>query len=282
QSIPVFTFSAKLQDGFLQWAGLPEPIKDLNFEFAADVPDSLVKNLNFELKGLHFQVLDQVTDGFVSYFGKDDRQVEAKITSNFDLADIPKFYPLDSGFQLAGKLALDLQATGHYMPEKKTLPKFKADVALRDGLILTPYHSEAIRDISCILSMENTSTAYSDLKFEVQPISFSFAGQPFLLKANLENLDDIRYDVESHGQLDLGKLYQVFGVEGVVLEGKLITDLRLKGLQSDAAAGRIRQLNNQGTLQVEKVQVRTDLLPELIQLDKGLLTFNQDKIEFED
>src|SRR5690606_15849460 len=193
QSIPVFTFSAKLQDGFLQWAGLPEPIKDLNFEFAADVPDSLVKNLNLELKGLHFHVLDQVTDGFVSYFGKDDRQVEAKITSNFDLADIPKFYPLDSGFQLAGKLALDLQATGHYMPEKKTLPKFKADVALRDGLILTPYHSEAIRDISCILSMENTSTAYSDLKFEVQPISFSFAGQPFLLKANLENLDDIRY-----------------------------------------------------------------------------------------
>jgi AsmA protein len=281
QSIPSFTFSAKLEGGYLQWAGLPEPIKDLEFVINADVPDSLIKHINFELKGLNFQVLDQVTTGFVSYLGRDGRKVEANVTSNFDFADIPKFYPLDSGFQLAGKLALDLQASGQYLPENKTLPKFTADLAFREGSILTPFHPEAIRNISCILTMENTSTSYSDLKFEVQPISFEFAGQPFLLKANLEDLDDIKYDVESQGTLELGKLYRVFGVEGVDLEGQLIADLRLKGRQSDAAAGRIRQLNNEGTMQIEKVQVRTELLPEPIHLDKGVLTFNQDKIEFE-
>lgn len=282
RSIPAFSLSAKLENGFLHWTELPEPIKDLELSLAASSPDSLVEHINLELKSFHFQVLDQVTDGFFNYLGRDRGRIDANLKSNFNLADIPKFYPLDSGFQLAGTLALNFQASGNYLPEEKTLPTFRGDFAIREGSILTPYHAEAIQDISCILSMENTGQSYTDLKFEIQPISFSFAGQPFLLKANLENLDDIQYELESQGRLDIGKLSRVFGVEGMDLDGQLITDIRLKGRQSDASAGRVNKLDNQGTLQMEKIQIRTDLLPEPLQLDKGLLTFSQDKIEFAD
>ncbi|WP_343855019.1 AsmA-like C-terminal region-containing protein [Algoriphagus jejuensis] len=280
QSIPAFDFSAKLENGFLHWADLPEPVKDLEFEISANSPDSLLSHINFEMKRLHFQVIELVTDGHLSYLGRDNSRIDAKIQSNFDLANIPKFYPLDSGYQLAGKLQLDLLAEGNYRPEQKTLPKVKADFSLQNGFVLTPYFPEAIQDISCVLSVVNTTYQFADLKFEVQPFSFSFLGNPFSITANLENLDDIQYDLQSHGRLNLGKLYQVFGVDGMEIEGYLATDLTLKGRQSDAVAGRISRLDNQGTLEMEKIQLRTDLLPERVNLDKGTLTFNQDKIEF--
>lgn len=282
QSIPAFDFSAKLENGFLQWTDLPEPIQDLEIQIAADSPDSLVSHINLGMKRLHFQVLDQVTDGFFHYLGRDQHRVEANLKSSFDLADIPKFYPLDSGFQLAGQLRLDLVADGNYRPEEKIAPKVKADFTLREGYVLTPYYPEAIQDISCILTLINTSNSFTDLKFEIQPVSFSFAGSPFVLKANLENLDDIRYDLQSQGRLDLGKLARVFGAEEAEVEGFLVADLNLKGRQSDAAAGRISQLDNRGTLEMEKIRIRTELLPEPLSLDKGTLSFNQDKIEFVD
>lgn len=282
QSIPAFDFSAKLENGFLQWEDLPEPVKDLEIQIAANSPDSLVDHINFEMKRLHFQVLDQITEGFFNYLGRDNQRIEANLKSSFDLADIPKFYPLDSGFQLAGQLQLNLVAEGNYQPEKKVAPKVQADFSVTEGYILTPYYPEAIQDISCLLTVVNTSNSFADVKFEIQPISFKFAGSPFVLQANLENLDDIRYDLQSQGRLDLGKLTQVFGAQEAEVEGFLIADFSLKGRQSDAAAGRISQLNNQGTLQMEKILVRTELLPEEVSLDKGTLNFNQDKIEFVD
>lgn len=282
QSIPVFSLDANLENGFLHWTQLPEPIRDLGISISANTPDSLPGHIDFEMKKLRFQVLEQVTEGFFSYLGRGGQQVNAKLKSGFNLGDIPKFYPLDSGFRLAGQLDLDLVAEGKYLPEKKILPKIQADFTLRDGYILTPYHPEAIQDISCILSMSNTDQSFADLKFDIQPVSFRFAGQPFMFKANLANLDDIQYDLESKGRLDLGKLYRVFGVEGASVEGHLITDLRLKGRQSDAANGRIANLDNSGTLEMEKIQVSVDMLPEPLGLEKGVLTFDQDKIEFRD
>lgn len=282
QAIPSFDFSAKVKDGFLQWKGLPEAIKDLNIDLSASLPDSLVEHVNMELKQVHFQVLDQVTDGFFKYLGRDNRRIDANLKSSFDLADIPKFYPLDSGYHLAGQILLDMVASGTYKPEEKTLPQVKADLALRNGHLLTPYYPEAIQDISCVVTVVNTANSFADLKVDIQPVSFSFAGNPFLLQANLENLDDIQYELKSRGQLDLGKLFRVFGSGEMEIEGYLKTDLNLKGRQSDAAAGRINQLDNSGTIEMEKILIRTDLLPDPIRLAKGTLNFNQDQIQFAD
>ena len=280
--IPSFSLSASLTDGFLQWMNLPEPIKDLELDLSADSPDSLVQSINFELNRLHFQVLDQATDGYFKYLGRDNQRLEANLKSRVDLADIPKFYPLDSGYQLAGQMDLDLQASGNYAPKKSILPKAKANFSFREARILTPYFPEPITDLSCIVSVANVSGTFKDFTMAISPVSFTFGGNPFLLQANLENLNDIRYELSSEGRLDLGKLYQVFGAEGMDLEGYLVTDLKLKGLQSDAAAGRVARLDNSGSIEIEKIQVRSELLPEAFMLEKGLLTFNQDKIEFQD
>ncbi|WP_283411346.1 AsmA-like C-terminal region-containing protein [Algoriphagus winogradskyi] len=280
-SIPVFSFSAGLSEGYFKWTELPEAIKDISIDLSINSPDSLPEHIGIDFKKIHFQVLDQVTDGYFAYNKNRDQAIDGKIKSSFDLADIPKFYPLDSGFVLRGMINMDLLAKGNFNKEQKTIPIIAADFSLIEGLIQTPYHPEAIKDLSMVLKMQSSSTSYSDLKFEVQPIQFNFANNPFTLTANIENLNDIRYDLSSKGKLDLGELYKVFGDSDMSVDGYLITDVNLKGLQSDATNGRIQNLKNQGTIEVENILVRTQLLPQPLRLEKGNLEFNQDKISFE-
>lgn len=280
-SIPVFSFSAGLSEGYFKWAELPEAIKDISIDLAVGTPDSLPEHVGVDFKKIHFQVLDQITDGYFAYNTARDQAVDGEIKSSFNLADIPKFYPLDSGFVLRGMINMDLLAKGNFNKDQETIPIIAADFSLTDGFIQTPYHAEAIKDLAMVLKMKSSNTSYSDLKFKVEPIQFNFANNPFILTANLENFKDIRYDLSSKGRLDLGELYKVFGDSAMSVDGYLITDINLKGLQSDALNGRIQNLQNQGTLQVENILVRTQLLPQPLRLEKGNLEFNQDKIIFE-
>lgn len=280
-SMPVFSFSAGLSDGYFKWDKLPEAIKDISIDLNLNTPDSLPEHIGVDFKKIHFQVLDHVTDGYLAYNLNLDRAVDGEIKSTFNLADIPKFYPLDSGFQLRGMINTTLLAKGNFNKEQKIIPIIDADFRLIDGYIQTPYHAEAIKDLSMVLKMKSSTASYSDLKFEVEPIKFNFANNPFTLTANLENLDDIRYDLNSKGRLDLGELYQVFDQSDMSIDGYLITDVNLKGIQSDAINGNIQNLQNQGTIEVEKILVRTQLLPEPLRLEKGKLEFNQDKISFQ-
>lgn len=280
--IPKFNLQAGLSEGFYKQSQLPEGIQDISFEVKISSPDSLPKNLSFALDKVNFQVLDQVTSGSLSYNLNLQNDVNANLSSSFNLADIPKYFPLDSAYVLNGKITMDLKASGKHNSEMKEIPIIQADFKLEDGFIQTPYHPESIQDLSVLLSAKSNTASYSDLKIEIHPIQFNFANQPFSLSANLENMEDLTYDVQSKGRLDLGKLYQVFGVDGYDLDGFLITDFTLKGKQSDAVSGNLQKLDNQGTIQFQEIIFRSELLPLPIDLKNGLLEFNQEKITFSD
>lgn len=280
--IPVFDFSAKLTDGYLKWASVPQAIQSIAFDFKAEARDSVPSRVDYRLNGLSIQAMDQQLTGAASYLGSAGQQVDGYLKGELDLAKISSFYPLDSGYALAGKVLLDAKAKGTYLPEKKTLPVMSVDFALREGTIQTPYYPEPIEEVSCILSVRSSTSSFTDFSFDLKPVSFRFGGEPFFLRANLSNLNDIRYDIQSKGRLDLGKLYRVFGIEGTDLDGYLVTDLSLKGTQQAALRGDFGQLDNSGTLRAEKIALSTDLLPEPLYLNKGFLEFDKEKVVFED
>ncbi len=281
-SIPPFTFTASYSEGYIKWAELPEAIKDINFNLNLSNADSLIGNTKVQLRDFNFKVLDQVTQGYFDFDGPANNQVDANLTSKFNLADIPKFYPLDSGYQLAGMLDLNLVAKGNYIPEKKQVPIVDSRFTISNGYILTPYYSEPIEDLSLILAVKSESTSFSDIKLDLQPVSFKFVDHPFLFTANIENLEDLKYKIESNGRLDLGKLYAFFGVEGIEIEGHLLTDVQLEGSQKDALAGNFNRLNNRGKIEAQGINIFTDFLPAPLKIANGTLDFNQEKINLND
>ncbi len=105
-----------------------------------------------------------------------------------------------------------------------------------NGEIKTPYYPRPIQKIKIISEITNTTGNTSGTDIHIQPVSFEFEDQPFLIKAVVKNPDDLEYDIISEGTLDLGKIYKVFAVKDYDVTGYIEAHLSLKGKQSDAQA----------------------------------------------
>jgi AsmA protein len=280
-SFPVFDLKSQLENGFIQWRDMPVPIEDMAWKFHIQGRDSDFRNISLDLDQLQFQILGQKTSGNLHLANLSSLGIDGNLNSSFDLGLIEQIYPLEEGFDFGGELLIDFKAKGNYHPEKKEVPVIHTAIALKNGLIRTPYSEEGVIDLSLMLDIHNDKGSYSDLKFFLHPVSFTFADHPFSFIANLENLEDISYNLQSKGRIDLGKLYRTFGEEGFDLDGYLITDFNLRGLQSDAMEGRIRNLENNGKISFEKIKLHADFLPLPINIHEGELRFEQDKLFLE-
>ncbi|MBB5646229.1 AsmA-like C-terminal region-containing protein [Pedobacter cryoconitis] len=107
------------------------------------------------------------------------------------------------------------------------------------------------------------------------------AGQPFMLKAAVRNFENVSYNITSKGTIDIGKMYQFFAIKGYNVNGKVFTDLSLKGLQSDATSGNYQKLNNKGQLIVNNISLQSDLFPKSFLIKNGVFSFAQDNMKFE-
>ncbi|SMD44535.1 AsmA protein [Aquiflexum balticum DSM 16537] len=281
-SIPVFDFISTLSEGYFKWTDLPEPVQNISWNLRISAPDSIYQNMGIFLENFQFSVLDNIVKGHFNIGQLKGMDVDAAISTKFNLSEVEKFYPLEEGFILKGLFDIDLQAKGSYEPEKKLFPVMDSKINLREGFIKTSYSEHPIEDLSLELDIQSDRGSYSDLKFDLKPIHFRFVDHPFSLTANLENLDDIKYDIQSSGRIDLGKLYGTFGIDGHDVNGYLITDLNLKGRQSDAIQSRIQYLDNKGFVEMEKIQINSELFPYPIDILSGRFKIDQDKIQLED
>lgn len=280
QQIPNFDLKAKIQDGYFKYADLPLPIENIQLDLNSATKTGTLKGITIDIPTINATARDNKLHGKVKASNVVEPDVDIDFKANLVLETLKDMIPLDS-FDIKGILNTSLKMKGVYSEERKLFPVSNASIQLKNGSVLTPYYPQPIREIQVISHLSAASTAYKDVKVEIEPISFSFEDQKFQLQADLQNLDDIRYNIITNGVIELGKIYQVFAVDGVDVNGKIITDLSLKGLQSDAMKGRYKNLDNKGTVQLEKIAIKLDEYPQPFQIEKGIFRVNQDQVNLE-
>jgi len=119
-----------------------------------------------------------------------------------------------------------------------------------------------------------------DFKIVLAPASFDFEGSPISVTANLENLENVKYDIKAKGELDLAKIYKVFSKKGLDIQGYIKADVAFQGTQADAMKGNFKKLNNKGTLILKNISTTSEFLPKPFLIREGEFTFNQDKMTF--
>ncbi|MBX3256959.1 MAG: AsmA family protein [Chitinophagaceae bacterium] len=278
--IPAFTLHSSLKNGYFKYTTLPESIHDINFTLNSSCPDSNYKHSELKIENLNAVALKNAIRGQLSITSLPDPFIEANLTGNIQLQEINRFLPLDS-IRLTGDALLTVESKGVYNPDKKLFPLTKARLALDNGTIQTPYYPQPVQKIKVISEIINTTGQTSGTDIHIQPVSFEFEGQPFLVTAVIKNPDDLEYDVVSEGTLDLGRIYKVFAVKGYDLTGFIEANLSLKGKQSDALAGRYNLLLNRGTLNVKEITLHTESFPQPFLVNNGKFRFNQDKMWFD-
>ncbi|HRI20248.1 MAG TPA: AsmA-like C-terminal region-containing protein, partial [Panacibacter sp.] len=280
-SIPVFNMQSSFNNGYFKYASLPQAVSNISFNLNASCPDSNYHHASLALDNINATALGNFIKGYFKFSAAENFPIDANIQTVFHLADIKQFYPLDS-IDLKGDLNIDLQSKGNYNPDKKLFPVTKANINLQNGSLQTNYYPHPIEKIQVVANVLSTNGSMQDLAINILPVSFEFEGQPFQVKADLKNFDNLSYNISSDGIIDIGKIYKVFAQKGYDVKGYLETNLTLRGLQSDATSGRYNKLFNSGTVKVKEVTLSSDLFPKPFLINTGLFRFNQDKMWFDE
>lgn len=279
-SIPKFTLTSAFSNGYIKYAKLPQGVNNISFKLDAGCPDHNIKHINLSVDNIYAIALSNYIKGYFKLGNTKDFPVDAAMQIKFHLSDIKQFYPIDST-ELKGDLNADITTKGKYLPARKIFPVTTANISLIDGSVKTEYYPHPIQKIQVNTSITNNTGTLAGTKIVIKPISFEFEGQPFTIKANLHNFNDLRYNVSSHGVIDIGKIYKVFAIKGYNVNGTVAANVSLRGKQSDAVAGRYDQLFNSGTLKVKDITLTSELFPKPFLIKNGVFTFNQDKMNFD-
>jgi len=277
EEIPHFDLAASVKNGYFHYKALPLPIEKINFNIRSGNKTGRLDDSFLNIRELVAETKGNFLRGHLKIDDLRNFPMDILLQADIRLEQLKDMFPIDS-FDFGGHLSADLLAKGRYAPDQKLFPLTQASLQLQNGHILTPYFPRPVEDIQIRTHLTSTGISLKDIRMEVEPISFTFEEQPFILQADLSNLDDIRYDIVTRGTIQIGKLYRVFAIDGMDIDGVLKTDLSLKGLQSDAMQGRYTKLNNQGTIKMEKIAVRYEEFPLPFFIREGLLEIDQDQI----
>jgi len=279
-SVPNITLSSKLVNGYFRYKQLPEPLTGISYNLKANLTNNDYRSITIQLENLKAGFMKNKIEGFFRLNGLENFPIEGNIHTHLNLAELHQVIPLDS-LDLKGFLEFNLFTKGKYAPDKKMFPITRVSLNLTEGSVHTKYYPHPVENIQLIATITNNTGILADSRIKLDKGSFNFEGNPFELYGELSNPDNVKYDITSRGSIDIASIYKVFSQKGMDLKGYLSTDLKLKGQQSDAMAGRVDKLHNNGRLVLRDIAFSSEYLPKPMIIKSGIFRFNDDKIWFE-
>ncbi len=281
-SIPKFRLDGQIKDGYYKMAQLPAALEKINFNLHAEAQDSIYQNTSIRVQNLSAQALTNFIKGHFEIKNLKNYDLDANVQAQLNLAEISKFVPMEQ-VEMRGDILVDVVAKGTYEPHKKRFPITNSVVKVHRGYIKMLGMPELpIENIDIETYISSKRGSYSDLLIKVLPIQFTLAGEPFKIDADLYNLNNLRYNINSKGSLNIGNIYKLFKIKGLNVDGVIQTNLSLRGLQSDAVAGNYGKLRNSGQLIVDRIFLKSELFPQPLNIKKGVFKFFKEKMLFED
>jgi len=283
EAYPTLSAGIDLENGFIRHAQAPVPISDMAMHLRVGMPGLSTDSFYVDMDTMRLALGKGFLRGNLHLKGTSLSGINSRMQANADLGQLMQatgIKDLVLKGSLDAEVALDAVRGRDFNANDRTLPYSKARINWKNGLLKTNYYPEPIDKIDMAVVVENNTGTYRDMKIDLQPISFEFAGQPFTIKADVENFDNVQYDITSKGTLDIGRISKVFMPDslGVILEGLIETDLHLQGSQADAVAGRLSKLNNSGTLVLKNITFNSKDFPYPVVVETGYFHAHQDKL----
>jgi len=278
---PTLGFAAKVRDGYIKSGAAPVPLEDFQMDVSGQLPELDINRLAIDLRALDFKVGEK---GFfntkVTTKGMDNMAVKADVKGSLDLAEVDAALGLNN-LDLKGTLRTDIVSNGIYNASKKLLPKTNGSINLQKGWLKTSYYPNPIKDITFVANITDDKGTYEGLKVSVTPASFVFEGNPVYVNATVSNLEDMFYKARIKGELNVGRIYQVFAQKGLDVTGYAKADLYLNGRESYATTGQYSKLDNHGTVLLKNIKTTSELFPKAFFINEGNFRFENEKMWFE-
>lgn len=276
---PNLSLDFKVKDGSVNYNQSPATINNLNVDFSTQLPSLNPDLLIVDLKNLSLNIDRETLKAKLYSTGTKVLDINADLNAKIDLEKLNRALGIPD-LELKGNLTADGTAKGKFDKEKGTFPVTNAVINLNNGYLKTKYYPNPISNIEIVSTISNPKGTFKDLKVVLKPAQFTFEGEPVFVKANLNNFDNLSYDINAKGTLDIGRIYKVFSQKGLDVNGYIKADLALKGKQSDAEKGNYSKLKNSGILEIKNIAFVSEYLPQKFLVKQGIFKFRQDKMSF--
>jgi len=276
---PELNLDFKIRDGFVNYDKSAFPVSNLNLDLSTSLPSLNPELLIVNTKSISLNINQDYLKAKIFVKGMNTPEIDAVFHSKIDLEKLNRAIGIPD-FELKGTLVGEGKVKGKYDPQHKIFPITNANINLKSGYIKTKYYPNPITNINILTTIKNQKGTFSDLKVSLKPAEFTFEGKPVFVEAQLDNFDDLAYDIKAKGTLDISKIYKVFSQKGLDVDGFIKADLVLKGKQSDAEKGNYGKLHNKGTLELRNILIATEYLPKKFLIKEGVFKINQDKMSF--
>lgn len=276
---PDLNLDLKIKDGFVNYDKSTFPVSNLNLDLSTSLPSLNPDLLIVNARNLSLNIAKTFFKTKLYVKGLNTPEIDASINTKIDLEKLNRAIGIPD-FELKGILIGQGVMKGKFDKKNKFFPVTDLNLNLKNGYIKTKYYPNPISNITLITKINNQKGTFSDLKIITTPTEFTFEGKPFFIEADLNNFDDLTYDIKAKGTLDISKIYKVFSQKGLDIDGSIKADLALKGKQSDVEKLNYSKLNNKGTLEIRNILVSTEYLPKKFLIKEGIFKINQDKMFF--
>lgn len=278
QKVPLFDLNADLQNGYFKMREMPAALEHINLDMDIRNTNGNFKNTAVLVHNIDAKALDNYAKGKIEIKNLYNYPIDADFTAKVRLEDIYKIYPV-KGINMRGDVFIKSKAVGTYEPKRKKVPVTNSTLSLKNGYIkLDSYPELPLENINVETQVKSGRGSFNDLNINILPISFTLAGKPFTVKANLKNLNNLDYRLHSKGQLNLGDLYKLFPIEGLDVNGVISTDVGLKG-ENGAA---LENIQNRGFVKIENITINSKFFPSKFVIKEGLFKLNGSQLKFED
>jgi hypothetical protein len=246
-SLPQFETKLLVQGGKIQYPNLPKSIENLNIDFGVSHQQGSLELLKSNIKNFSLKLGENPFSAKGTVDGISKPIVDMQVKGSLNLADILSAFPVE-GLNLKGLLSLDVVAKGQYDPTIQQFPTLAASVNFTNGYVKSKDFPEPIEAINMKMNASNPDGKMPSTLINLEQMTFKLANEPFELKAKVQDLSNIKYDMAAKGIIDLEKMTKIFPLENMTVKGRINADIKTAGVMSDVTAKKYDKLPTSGTM----------------------------------
>ena len=231
--------------------------------------DADLKNMRFTLSDneIGLNAIRAGIDGWVALDGEAIDMDLALRTNDIGFKEIlsliPAIYMKDfADLRTDGVATLRAEAKGRYEGER--MPAFDVALDVKNAMFRYPALPAGVDAINIAARVQNAGGSLDNTVVSVNPFNFTLAGNPFSLTANVKTpLSDPDFNASAQGKLDLGKVKDVYPLEGISLNGVVDADMKVAGCLSYIDKQQFDRVEAEGQISLSGMQLNLEELPEV-------------------
>lgn len=246
--------------------------------------DADLKNMKFTLRDnrLQLNAIEASVDGWLAMVGE-AMDMDLKLNTNqigFKeiLSLIPAIYAKDfAGLKTDGKATLDAYVKGRL--EGENVPAFDVNLRVDNAMFRYPSLPAGVDAINIAANVKNPGGSVDATTVVVNPFNFTLAGNPFSIKANVKTpVSDPEFNVAADGKLDLGKIKDVYPIEGMDLNGVVDADMSVAGRLSYVEKEQYDRVAASGNVRLSGMKLNMEGIPA-VDIENSVLSFSPRYVE---